>query len=139
MTRRERSIPMPTRDPLTGGDLVVTRLEGVESGITIEGRFDLGWIGRLTNEQLEFVGVLLRYRNNLQRLANEMGVSYNTARARLDDVVKAVGGVADAGDPDAREAPARNRPDPAVRREVLALLQAGDITPDEAVARLKQP
>lgn len=137
MTRRGRHLPLPTRDPLTGGEIVVTRLEGVESGISIEGRFDLGWIGRLTAEQVEFVGVLLRYRNNLQKLANEMGVAYNTARARLDEVVSAVGGVVDAGDvaPPVRS---RDAPDADVRREVMSMLQAGDITPEEAIARLKQ-
>ncbi len=39
--------PLITRDPVSGGEMIVTRLECPESGIVIEGRFSLGWIGRL--------------------------------------------------------------------------------------------
>src|SRR5579862_2780856 len=60
--RVQRIHPLITRDPVTGGELLVTRLEGPESGIAIEGRFSLGWIGCLTPEQLEFVGLLLHNR-----------------------------------------------------------------------------
>ncbi len=41
-----------TRDPVSGGELIVTRLECPDSGIVIEGQFSLGWIGRLSREQL---------------------------------------------------------------------------------------
>ncbi len=54
--------PLITRDPVTGGELIVTRLEAPQSGLVIEGAFSLGWIGRLTPEQLEFVGHLVRSR-----------------------------------------------------------------------------
>ena len=116
---------MITRDPATGGELIVTRLEGVESGVVIEGRFDLGWIGRLTREQLDFVGLLLRYRTNLQKLADELGIAYNTVRSRLDEVVEAVG------------APPEPRlPDPD-RIAILERLRAGEISVDEAIAALR--
>ena len=52
--------PLITRDPVSGGELIVTRLECSESGIVIEGRFSLGWIGRLTREQLDFVELLVK-------------------------------------------------------------------------------
>lgn len=81
-----------TRDPVSGGELIVTRLECPESGIMIEGRFSLGWIGRLTPEQLDFVELLVKNRGNVQKLAAELGVAYNTARARLDAIVTVLGG-----------------------------------------------
>lgn len=90
MTRR--LLPVPPRDPFDGGRLVVTRLENPETGTVIEGRFDLGWVGRLTREQLDFVGLLLKHRANVQRLAGDIGIAYNTARARLDEIVQAMGG-----------------------------------------------
>ena len=40
-----------TKDPVSGGELIVTRLECPDSGIVIEGQFSLGWIGRLSREQ----------------------------------------------------------------------------------------
>ena len=132
MTSRE--LPLPTRDPLTGGRVVVTRLECPDSGTAIEGRFDLGWIGRLTREQLDFVGLLLRYRANVQKLAAEVGISYNTARNRLDDVVQALGGdVRGAADDPPAPAPARAVP----ADDVLDLLARGEITHEDALRRLR--
>ena len=116
---RRGALPLPTRDPFTGGDIVVTRLECVETGTQIEGRFSLGWLGRLTEDQLEFVGLLLKNRNNLQRLAAEAGIAYNTARNRFDEIVAALGG------------PSTPRTEPE-RSEVLARLAAKEITVDEA-------
>src|SRR5438034_11609576 len=81
-----------TKDPVSGAELIVTRLECPDSGIVIEGQFSLGWIGRLSREQLDFVEMLVKYRGNVQKLAAEMDVAYNTARSRLDEIVTALGG-----------------------------------------------
>jgi len=124
-----RLLPLITRDPATGGEVIVTRLEGVESGVVIEGRFDLGWIGRLTREQLDFVGLLLRYRTNLQKLADELGIAYNTVRSRLDEVVEALGAPA--------EPATRTKADAAKAKDVIDRLAAGEITVDEALGALR--
>ncbi|TMD73424.1 MAG: DUF2089 domain-containing protein [Chloroflexi bacterium] len=57
--------PLITQDPITGSDLIVTRLECPDSGIVIEGKFSLGWMARLTPEQLAFVGLLVKHRGNV--------------------------------------------------------------------------
>ena len=113
-----------TKDPVTGGALIVTRLEGPESGVVIEGEFSLSWIGRLTPEQVDFAGQLLKNRGNVQKLAAELGVSYNTARSRLDDIVTALGGSPE--EQVERES----------RAEVLDRLAAGEIDFDEAMRQL---
>jgi hypothetical protein len=82
--------PIITKDPATGGELIVTRLECPESGIVIEGKFSMGWIARLTPDQLTFVGLLVRQRGNLQKVAADLDVSYNTARNRMDEIVEAL-------------------------------------------------
>ncbi len=82
--------PLITQDPVNGDELIVTRLEGPRSGIVIEGRFSLDWIGRLTPQQLTFVGLLVKHRGNIQRLAAELNVAYNTARNHLDEIVAAL-------------------------------------------------
>ena len=79
--------PLITHDPVNGDELIVTRLEGQRSGIVIEGRFSLDWMGRLTPHQLTFVGLLVKHRGNIQRLAAELNVAYNTARNHLDEIV----------------------------------------------------
>jgi hypothetical protein len=114
--------PLLTRDPASGGELIVTRLECPASGVVIEGRFSLGWMARLTPEQLEFVRLLLRNRANVQKLAAELNMAYNTARSRLDEIVAVLG--AD----DVAEA---------TRSRVLERLAAGEIAFDEAVRLLQ--
>ncbi|GER83252.1 MAG: DUF2089 domain-containing protein [Thermogemmatispora sp.] len=115
-----------TRDPVSGGELIVTRLECPESGVVIEGRFSLGWIGRLTPEQLDFVERLVKNRGNIQKLASELDIAYNTARSRLDEIVAALGG------------PPESEPRPSVdRRAILDRLAAREITVEEAMRLLR--
>jgi hypothetical protein len=123
-----RLVPLVTHDPATGAELIVTRLESPESGVVIEGRFDLGWIAKLTPEQLDFVGLLLRYRTNLNKLSDELGLAYNTVRSRLDDIVQALGGPPDT------EAAAAPAPD---RAAILAKIAAGELSVDDAVKELR--
>lgn len=113
-----------TRDPVSGGELIVTRLECPDSGIVIEGQFSLGWIGRLSREQLDFVEMLVKYRGNIQKLAAELDVAYNTARSRLDEIVSALGGTPD-GD---------GRVD---RRVILDRLASKEISVEEAMRLMK--
>ena len=117
--------PLITKDPVTGGELIVTRLEQPEAGIVIEGKFSLGWIARLTPEQLVFVGLLVKHRGNLQKVAAELNVSYNTARNRMDDIAAALG-----GKPEPEEQ--SNRP------EVLDQLSSGAISFEDAMRLLKR-
>jgi hypothetical protein len=127
--------PLLTKDPLTGEPLLVTRLEGPTTGIVIEGRFSLGWIGRLTPEQLEFVGALVRNRGNLQKVAVDMGASYNTARNRMDEIVAMLGGPQDAEPP---AAPANQGEQGASsRRAILDRLAAGELSFDEAMRQIR--
>jgi hypothetical protein len=117
--------PLLTTCPVTGNQLIATRLECPESGIIIEGQFSLGWIGRLSTEQLEFVEILVKNRGNINSVASEQKIAYNTARSRLDDIVTALG----YGDPEPN-----HRPD---RREVLDQLAAKTISVEEAMRMLK--
>ena len=117
--------PLITRDPATGGELIVTRLEGPESGVVIEGKFSLGWIGRLTPQQLSFVGLLVRHRGNVQKVAAELNVSYNTARNHLDDIVTAL------------ERPPE-RKEHVQRLDILERLSAGEMSFEEALRLLAE-
>jgi hypothetical protein len=116
--------PIITRDPVSGNELIVTRLESPQSGIVIEGQFSLGWIGRLSREQLDFVELLVKNRGNIQKLAQDLDIAYNTARSRLDEIVTALGG---APEGDGR----------ADRRLVLDRLAAKEISVEEAMHMLK--
>jgi hypothetical protein len=124
MEKSDMVHPLITRDPVTGGELIVTRLECPESGIVIEGKFSLGWMARLNPEQLAFVGLLVKHRGNIQKLAVELNVAYNTARNHLDDIV------------DALEKPPRHKDRPS-RLEILSRLSAGEISYENAMRLLK--
>ncbi len=115
--------PLITRDPVTGGELIVTRLEGPQSGVVIEGKFSLGWMGRLTPQQLSFVGLLVKHRGNVQRVAVELNVSYNTARNHLDDIVAAL------------ERPPEHM-EHSQRLDILERLSAGEMSFDDAMRLL---
>lgn len=129
MTRRLP--PVPTRDPFDGGRLIVTRLQNPETGTVIEGRFDFGWVGRLTRDQLEFVGLLVKHRANVQRLAGEVGIAYNTARGRLDEIVQVLGGAVD--DDAAPETPVVTNVD-----EVLDGISSGTIDATKGIEQLRR-
>ena len=113
-----------TRDPVSGGALIVTRLECPQSGIVIEGQFSLGWIGRLSPEQLEFVELMVKNRGNIQKLAAELEIAYTPARARLEEIVAALGG---SPETDGR----------ADRRQILDRLAAREISVEDALKLLK--
>ena len=116
--------PIITRDPVSGNEMIVTRLECPQSGVAIEGQFSLGWIGRLSREQLDFVELLVKYRGNVQKLAAELDVAYNTARSRLDEIVTALGGTPEND----------GRTD---RRAILDRLAAKEISVEEAMRLMK--
>src|SRR5713226_841524 len=126
MSRRSISMhPLIKRDPVSGNELIVTRLECPQSGIVIEGQFGLGWIGRLTREQMDFVELLVKNRGNIQKLAADLDIAYNTARSRLDEIVTALGG---APENDGR----------VDRRMILDRLAAKEIGVEEAMRLLKK-
>jgi hypothetical protein len=116
--------PLITRDPVTGDELIATRLECPASGVVIEGQFSLGWPARLTADQLAFVHVLTLHRGNVQKVAAALGMAYNTARSRLDDIVAALDTLPPA-------APSETR------LETLDRLAVGEIDFPEALRRLR--
>lgn len=117
--------PLITRDPVSGKELIVTRLECPESGIVIEGQFSLGWMARLSPEQLAFVGQLVKQRGNIQKLSGDLNVAYNTARNHLDDIVAAL---------EESEPTSKPRLD---RLQILTMLSTGEISFESAMKLLE--
>jgi hypothetical protein len=122
--------PLITRDPITDEELVVTRIENKSRGLVLQGEFRFGWIARLSSDQLEFAGLLLRHRGNVQKLADALGVSYNTARSRLDAIVEALGG----GDADPNPSPLSGN----AGDDVLSRLERKEIDFATAMVLLKR-
>jgi hypothetical protein len=82
---------MLTTCPVCDERLSVTRLHCRHCDTTIEGHFDLGRIGRLSQEQLEFLEIFIRCEGKLSRMEPELDLSYPTLRARLTDIIRTMG------------------------------------------------
>ena len=119
--------PLLTRCPICEGELQATRLSCANCHGQVEGQFDLGGLLRLSREQGQFVELLVKNRGNINRVADELGVSYTTARNRMDDIVAALG----------YQAPANLGPS-AERLDVLGRLERGELSPEAALDLLKE-
>jgi hypothetical protein len=72
-------------------ELAVTRLHCGRCDSAIEGRFSLGALQRLSEDQLHFVEALVRNRGSLKDVGAELRMSYPTVNGRLNDVLVAMG------------------------------------------------
>ncbi len=119
--------PVLTRCPVCGDELRIVRLQCGACGSALEGNFTLGRLQGLTREQMQFVEVFLKCRGKIKDVEEELGISYPTVVARLNDVVAAMGFEVRQED---AEAAAR-------RQQILDELAAGTITAPEAASRLR--
>lgn len=83
--------PIITIDPVSGKKLQVTRLENFDSGIVIEGVFNLSKFNYLTTEQLYFIEVFIKNRGSIKQIEKEMDISYPTVKKLLDEVIVGLG------------------------------------------------
>jgi len=82
----------PTKCPLCGGEVNITRIYCRECDTTIEGRFTTGGpFARLKPEQLAFIEMFVRNEGRIKRLEDELKLSYPTIRKQLHDVIRAMG------------------------------------------------
>lgn len=119
--------PVMKRCPVCSGDLEVTRLYCRNCDSTLEGHFELGRFYRLSSEQMEFVETFVKCEGKINKMEEELGISYPTVRSRLNEVIRALG----------YDVPQEELVTPERRREVLERVQKGEITAEEAVELLK--
>lgn len=110
--------------PVCTETLKITKLHCSNCHTTIENEFELSKLASLTMEQLHFVEVFLACRGNIKEVEKEMGVSYPTVRGKLNDVIHSLG----------YETKKRNDVD---EKNVVAMLENGEITAEEAIKLLK--
>jgi hypothetical protein len=125
--------PMPGNCPVCGDTLNVTKLHCSNCDTTLEGHFTLGRLSRLSAEQIHFVETFLRSEGTLKRVEKELGISYPTVRARLEDVIRSMGFevVGDYVEPQSSSL------SEAERGRILDQLSRGEITSDEALTMLQ--
>jgi hypothetical protein len=127
--------PIILKCPSCDGNLTVARLQCPDCAISIEGEFAPPALLKLTGAQIDFVEVFIKNRGVIREVERELGVSYPTVRARLDEVIAALGYSARS----APEASTSNDNSGSRRRAVLADLKGGKLTPEQALAALNEP
>lgn len=113
-----------SRCPVCNSNLKVTRLECKKCGTIIQNEFELSKFAYLKKEQLYFIEIFLKCRGNIKDVEKEMGLSYPTVRAKLDDVIFALGYNLDK----------RPKVD---NREIINMLENKQITYEQAIEMLE--
>ena len=118
--------------PICNDELAVTRLQCSTCGTTLDGRFSLGPWYRLSDEQLTFLQSFIRNQGKITWVAEEVGQSYPTVRARLNEIILTLGLAPRADSPNDERRRATEQ-----RQAILSNLSSGRISAEEA-ARLLQ-
>ena len=114
-----------SRCPVCNNELTVARLKCECCDTVIENNFRLSKFDYLSDEELYLTETFIRCRGNIKEVEKELGISYPTVRSKLDTVIKKLGYEAET---DAQTAK---------RDEILKALENGEITAEQAIARLK--
>ena len=106
-----------------GRQMVIERVRLQDSGVAIEGAFELPRLALLSAEDQVFVAAFVRSHGSIKEMEQVFGVSYPTVKSRLNRIAEALQFV------EIDPAPSRS--------ELLDRLSRGEITADEAIAGLE--
>ena len=118
--------PLLGKCPVCHELLEVTRLHCRHCDTTIESHFGLGRLYQLSSEQMGFLEVFIRCEGKLNRVQEELDISYPTARNRLVDVIRALGYPVDDGGVSEEE-----------RQAILQKVADGELSSKEAIKLLR--
>lgn len=148
-------LPPPTTCPACGGELLVTRLQCPACATEVSGTFTHPGQGpgRLVNLPEPYASLLelfVRVRGNVKDVERELGLSYPTVRARLDEAFKAAlplltappSGPTSGPPTDSPPLTSAPTPEPSSstpeRAAILSALERGELTAAEATNRLRE-
>ena len=121
--------PVIGQCPICQDTLHVTTLQCRSCDTTIAGHFTLGRLYTLTPQQLDFVETFIRCEGKIKWVEKELNLSYPAVRARLTDVIRAMG--YEAGVPEEKGVADD------VRQQILSDLNSGKLTAEEALELLR--
>ncbi len=125
----------PANCPVCGDQLITIRKGCLSCGSELAGEFASCEFCALEASELEMLKVFLASRGNLRDVEKHLGVSYPTARARLDAVLAKLDLTpADSADSaaDPRRAAGERTESMSPREQILKRVEAGEITADVA-------
>ena len=137
----------PHKCAICGEKLTISRLSCEHCGTTMEGHFTGCRFCSLSPEEELFLLTFIKNRGSIKDVERELGISYPTVRAALDNLISSLGldGHPAPTSSHSRETeePSRKnsrRADPdttRARKDILKMLSEHRITADEAAKRLK--
>lgn len=110
--------------PICGNPLTITELKCNHCGTVIQGSFEFDRFMLLDDEDKEFLIEFLRSRGNIKEVQARLDISYPTAKARLDKLLKNL---------NLFEESSQNE---ISKEEILSKIERGEITVDEAIKLL---
>ena len=119
--------PVITECPVCRQALTVTRLHCRNCDTNVEGQFSLGQFHSLAPEQIKFAEIFIRCEGKINRVGEELNISYPTVRTRLHDLIKAMGYEVKEEEPPAKVIN---------RQAILDQLAGGEISAEEAAKKL---
>jgi len=123
--------PAITQCPICQSNLEITKLYCRSCDTIIEGHFQHATpFQQLTSEQMSFMVTFVRNEGKINRVGEELGMSYPTVRSRLHDLIRALG--YEVGE----EEEATGSLPEEERRSILDALSEGTLTSEEALKRL---
>jgi len=121
------SYPIPAKCPSCEGKLNVIELKCSSCRTRIIGDFYLDEIFQLNQEQQEFLKTFIKTRGNIKNMEKELDMSYPTVRNKLNHLIRSLGYEDDFGGEEQEK-----------RREILDLLESGEIEAADAAKKLKE-
>jgi len=123
--------PAITQCPICQNNLEIVKLYCRTCDTTIEGHFQhTSPFQQLTTEQMSFVVTFVRNEGKINRVGEEIGMSYPTVRSRLHDLIRALGYEVGEEEEAGSSLPEEER------RAVLDALGKGTLSSEEALKRL---
>ena len=123
--------PAITQCPICQSNLEIVKLYCRSCDTTIEGHFPLVTpFQQLTAEQMSFMVTFIRNEGKINRVGEELGMSYPTVRSRLHDLIRALGYEVGEEEESMGSLPEDER------RAVLDALSKGTLSSEEALKRL---
>ena len=113
---------IPTKCPSCGGNMIATKMECMECGTEMNGKFSPCPICALEPEMRELFDLFMHSRGNLKEVQRILKISYPTVRNRIEGMF---------------EVYEKNESGKLNRMEILKQLRSGDIDMQEAEKLLK--
>ncbi len=106
--------------PFCGGELFIKKFRCKECGTEVLGEFERNKFSKLSPELLKFIEVFVLNEGNIKGVEETLGCSYPKVKSLLREVIQTLGYEYKYGKEEER------------RKEVLDMLEVGEITAEEA-------